>query len=480
MEKILKAAVVILLFAAYALGGLIAVQAHTDPTEMDTTAYLNAARRIHDTGGVLMHVPNCLTGVYREATQHPLYLLMLSTVAAKDVRFFVRGKLLTYGVGFVFLAVLFLAVRQVFGFWQAAAVSALAVTNATFLRITTMVACESLMAVFFILFWYFTVRALKDPRWAPAAGAAAALTFLTKSLGILTLPIFVCSGLWVRRRDLRRLVSDRRVWAFFGVFVLLCLPLFSRNVRVFGTPLYSNSSAVAWVDNWADYSPERVREGRFGPRQYLRTHTPAEIARTFRDGLVVRNPQMLSDGLKPLRFWGRIDPDTLRGFHKKTVARQGWWALFLSGLFLWGLWCARGSPAAAVTFFSSVFFLTFVGWYSKIFSGSVPTRLLYCLLFLFLMFAVRGAADLIARIRPQETLPHPKTITKRALAGVLLVCTAALCLITTGRGSTSRAPMTSAGCFRCSLRGCRRRPSRAKRCWWAIISWRGFFTLIRR
>jgi hypothetical protein len=104
-----------LVLAAYALAGWRAVLAHHDPAEMDTVAYLDAALQIRQTGGILQQIPNMLSGVYKEATQHPLYLMLISPFAENHVRAFVAAKLVSFGIGFFFLAVYFAAVRRLFG-----------------------------------------------------------------------------------------------------------------------------------------------------------------------------------------------------------------------------------------------------------------------------------------------------------------------------------------------------------------------------
>ncbi len=191
--------VLILLAACYIAAGSLGIQAHKDPGEMDTPAYLSAAWQIHETGGVLKHVQNCLDGVYREATQHPAYLLLLSPFASHDVHFFVRAKTVSFIIAFLFLAVLFWVVRKLFGSpagWMAVC---LLLANATFINLSTLVACESLLVLFFILFWFFAARGFKKGKYWLWAGFFSGAAFLAKSLAILTLPVFLFSALFLSR-----------------------------------------------------------------------------------------------------------------------------------------------------------------------------------------------------------------------------------------------------------------------------------------
>lgn len=381
--------------AAYALTGWRAVLAHTDPTEMDTVAYLDAALQIRQTGGILNHLPNLIRGVYTEATQHPLYLLVLSPFAETHVRFFVTAKLISYGIGFLFLAVFYGAVRRLFGDAAAGGAGWLWVVSAGFLTLVTTVACEGLLGVFFAAFWFALAMGRENRRWWFAAGACAAGAFLTKSLGILTLPVFVASAAWWERKNLKGLLVSRPFWGFFGIFVLLASPLFIRNVVVYGSPLYSDSSGVLWADRWEDFSFERVAEGRFTLQRYLSTHTPAQIFQIFWDGLTRRNAMMIADGLKPLPFWRPIDPDMLRGFYHRTAAWQEIWAAALVLLAGFGWWKNRRHAAAVPTLVLWMIFGVFVGWYSKVFPNTPPTRLLYPVLIFVPVYAALGLKGLV-------------------------------------------------------------------------------------
>jgi len=84
---------------------------------------------------------------------------------------------------------------------------------------------------------------------------------------------------------------------------LVALPLFIRNVVVYGTPLYSDSSAVLWLDRWQDYFAPDIHEHVPTLSSYWKSHGTAKMVHIFLEGLFVRDPQMLVDGLKPFAFW---------------------------------------------------------------------------------------------------------------------------------------------------------------------------------
>ncbi|MEI8344939.1 MAG: glycosyltransferase family 39 protein, partial [Candidatus Omnitrophota bacterium] len=381
--------------AAYAAAALIGLSAHQDPAEMDTTAYLSAASGIAKTGGILAHLPNCISGVYREATQHPLYLLLLSAVAKPDLSCFVQAKLLTLAVGFIVVPVFFFFLKRSFGIAAAWTGSALLVTNATFIQLTTMVACEGMLVLFCVLFWGAASRGFEDPKQWLLAGLWASLAFLTKSLGIFLTAVFVLSSFWICRRKLTACVKNRFFWGFFIVFFAVASPLLIRNARVFGTPFYSNSSSVLWIDEWADYFRPDLEQHRPTMSDYLKTHPPAKIAGIISQGLFERDPIMVVDGLKPFVFWKRpIDLNSMQGFLQPTVSWQGGWALFICIAALVGLIRERRRPLTVLAVISLAVFLFFVGWYSKVFPKTPPTRLLIPAIILILAYAACALAAL--------------------------------------------------------------------------------------
>jgi len=402
--KVAVTTVVCLLLSGYALAGLLGIQAHSDPGEMDTTAYLDAACQIRETGGILKHIPNCLSGVYREATQHPGYLLLLSPFAERNVHFFVRAKVASFCVSLIFAAVFFWVVLRLFGAAEALVSLCFLVTAATFVNLSTMVACESLLAVFFLLFWFFAAKGFEKGKLWLAAGFFAGAAFLTKSIAILSLPVFFLSSVWLKRG---KVFADKYFWGFFAVFFLVASPLLLRNVKVYGTPLYSDSSAVLWIDRWHDYYRADIKENPPTLSSYLKTHSPERVASIFFTGLFSRDPKMLSDGLKPVPFWEKeIDLAKLQGFYEKTLSWQGIWAALLFLCFLGGIWKARREPAAFLACTSLGLFAVFVGWYSKVFPGLPPTRLLYPVIFFVWIYAaafLAGGVRILSGKKMAET-----------------------------------------------------------------------------
>ncbi|GFP24025.1 hypothetical protein HKBW3S09_01491, partial [Candidatus Hakubella thermalkaliphila] len=55
---------------------------------IDTTAYLRESLYFKENGGLPNALSLLLSGRYRQANQHPLYLLLLSLVASRDISFY--------------------------------------------------------------------------------------------------------------------------------------------------------------------------------------------------------------------------------------------------------------------------------------------------------------------------------------------------------------------------------------------------------
>jgi len=388
-SKIYQAICLILIFLGFLLAGILTFQMNSDPIQLDTVSYLSTAVKIQESGGILRFIPNCWNGVYTQATQHPLYILIISPFAENSFDFFIHAKFVSFIIGALFVLVTYLLVLRRYGLGPATLVACLLVFNTTFLRLTTVVACESLLGLCFILFWYFAVRGFERPHDWLWAGFFAGLAFMAKSSGILCLPIFGISSVWIYRRNIASLLKSKYFWGFFLCFVIVSSPILLRNARVYDNPLHSDSRSVLWIDQWSEYSAERAKEGRFTFGNYLERHSAQGLLRIFWEGISKRDPLMISDGLKPFPFWKPFNLSTHQGLYLKTAPWQGGWITILLMLFLLGLWRYRKSPECIVTGVSIGIFLLFMGWYSKIFL-TIPTRFIYCTLFLILIFAGLG------------------------------------------------------------------------------------------
>ena len=79
--------------------GLGHVNENTDPEGWDTIAYLQEANLIKNNGGTTDFFKLCLNGKYKQSNQHPLYILLLSPFASREISFFIIGTILTEPCG---------------------------------------------------------------------------------------------------------------------------------------------------------------------------------------------------------------------------------------------------------------------------------------------------------------------------------------------------------------------------------------------
>jgi hypothetical protein len=264
-----------------------------DPAFEDTGSYLEGALFIKEHGGIVHFVITCWTGEYKIANQHPLYLLLLSSVASRALVFFPMAKALTLVIGLLAVLVLFFIVRDLYGRSTAAVASVLMAFNAAFLNRATHVTVEPLVILFVLPAWYFMVKGLDDNRKWLWAGLYSGLAYMSKATGIFLLPIF-CVGTFavVKWRALKNMYF----WLFFGAFAIGASPLILRNLVVFHRPFHETvNSRLPWIENKRELTEKyalslKWREHTFAADNlptmgsYVASHPPSVIARRLVKG----------------------------------------------------------------------------------------------------------------------------------------------------------------------------------------------------
>ena len=309
------------LSAAYFLLAAVHLNRHVDPTCMDTTAYLAVACDISENGGLPGLLWRCVTGTYLEANRHPLYMVLLSPLAERDLSFFVRAKILTVIIGWAAVLATWWTLRRAFGRNPALVATGLFAVSASFSRLSGSVACESLLTLFFILAWGQITRAGYKPKHAALGGAWSGLAYLTKTSGLFLLPACFLSLLAMRKESRRaRAVHAARLLL---IFVAVSSPLLIRNVRVYRNPIYNINSAAFWLDSWNDfYRPEYSRM-RPSAWRYLRTHSVGTAAKRLAHGVQIEARLLCEKVLPPFGL-----PRATRipaGILLLLAAAYGWW-----------------------------------------------------------------------------------------------------------------------------------------------------------
>jgi len=291
------------LSAAYFVLAGVHLNRHVDPTRMDTTAYLDVACDISENGGLPGLLWRCVSGTYLEANRHPLYMLLLSPLAERDLSFFVRAKILTVIIGWAAVLATWWTLRRAFGEAVALLGAALLVTNTAFLEMTTMVASESLLTICFVLAWGSITREGRQRRHAALGGMWIALAYLTKTSGLLLLPSYVLSLLIMRKESRRgRLIHAA---CLLLMFVVVSSPLLIRNARVYRNPWYNVNSAAFWLDSWEDFYRPEFRTSPPSALRYVEAHGPGQTAGRLLHGIGAEAELLCEKGLA-VRGLGRI------------------------------------------------------------------------------------------------------------------------------------------------------------------------------
>ncbi|MCK4827678.1 glycosyltransferase family 39 protein, partial [bacterium] len=212
-----------------------------NPDVSDTSAYLGEANSIKVNGGISKFINLCINGNYKQANQHPLYILLISTFASRDISFFVNAKILSLIIGLILLLCTFFVANKMFG-QLVASVSVFAlILNSQFLLWTSRVACESLLMIFTLFCMYFVIKGFDDNKYWFYAGAFAGLAYLTKITGLFLIPAFGLSTLIVYRL---KVFSNKYFWSFFIIFLIVASPLIIRNVKVYRNPFFNSNMAI--------------------------------------------------------------------------------------------------------------------------------------------------------------------------------------------------------------------------------------------
>ncbi len=92
----------------------------------------------------------------------------------------------------------------------------------------------------------------------------------------------MCLGLTLLLRDRLRALRNGRAWLFAGAFALTSSPLWVRNVRVYGSPLYTANGRFLWIDRLPDFAevfaPYADARLPHGAREYLAQTSAGALA----------------------------------------------------------------------------------------------------------------------------------------------------------------------------------------------------------
>jgi len=251
----------------------------------DQSAYMDTAIWLKEHGGAGSFLPLCWKGEYQEANRHPLYILFLSTFAAKDIRFFTKAKILTSIIAFIFFMVFFLTVKKELGFMVSAISTSLLITSNVFTQYLSFVTCEYTFITFTFLTWYFTAKGFDNNKLWIWGGFFNGLAYMSKASGQFFLLTFVLTFLIIglKSGDLKINLKNKYFYLYLIAFLAVSSPLLIRNVIVYSNPFYNYNQKIMWLDNWEQHnSPELMNQA--GMSSYFRTHSLESIALRFAVG----------------------------------------------------------------------------------------------------------------------------------------------------------------------------------------------------
>ncbi len=272
----------ILAILTFLLIGFISVGKNADPGTIDTGPYLKESLYFKENGGPLNSLNLLLSGRYRQANQHPLYLILLSLVASRDISFFPKAKLVTLTIGLVTFIFTFLTARKLFGEMAGMLSAIFLLFNQLFMSYTTIVASESLLALFFLLSWLSIAKGFENNKYFIYAGIFSGLAYLTKGSGLLLVPSFGLSSLLVYRL---KVLKNKYFWSYFLFFFLSSFPLIVRNIVVYRNPFYNINNYLMWFDYYEQVFIPGIWQNPPTLLTYLQSHSLASIYGRFIYGI---------------------------------------------------------------------------------------------------------------------------------------------------------------------------------------------------
>jgi hypothetical protein len=260
-KALLSRALIVLIFARFALRGLVRVTWNTVSDAIDQGAYLQL--------GLFMREGHA----YTDGNRSPLYPAILSLFARREWAYFTDAKLLSLLLGLAALILIFCLARRMFGASAALATILLVSTNESFQMEASWVRCEVLLIPLFFLSWYLIAEGFRDRRLWLWGAVAAGLCQLTKGNGHLLVVAFLAGGLLSLGRSF---VRQKWAYLFLATYLLTISPLLVVNALSFGDPFYNyNTTHALWLDRWEDTYAIGSPPPTMG--SYLQSHSVSEM-----------------------------------------------------------------------------------------------------------------------------------------------------------------------------------------------------------
>ncbi len=248
LARTLDVIVPVLLGIAYLMTGLYAMGLHPHIGETDTSAFFRYVLEIRKQGGPWNFLLALLSGSFLPANQHPLFPFIISLFFEHSMGYFVAVKTLNLALGGVFLVMFYYLLKREAGPLAATAAGVLLVANDTFMIQASMVSCEPLLVIFTTISFYLVIKGVDDNRLWASAGVFVALSFLVKGSGMFIIFGFGLFLLVDVRFRFWKLLLNKYLWLFIGVFIIVALPLLARNTIAYKFPFYNYNTKYLAMD----------------------------------------------------------------------------------------------------------------------------------------------------------------------------------------------------------------------------------------
>ncbi|MFN2542337.1 MAG: hypothetical protein ABR514_09250 [Chthoniobacterales bacterium] len=370
-QLIHRGAVVLVALSIVALYGWEAhARRAVDPTPLnraDQAAYLNYARRMHET-----HY-----AVAGDRNRMPVFPFLLSLVYRRgmtDAEFLNRAQSFNINLSILLLGLLSLILRKFFQPFYALALLVVTAFGVFVYRAGT-AAVEPLFYFLGFCSFVLLLEMLIAPRWwlAVLAGATTALAYLTKASMLPAIAIwaivFVAQTFWqYRSGSAQRLqgVGQRfgQLLLALGAFGAVVFPYERTSKELYGHYFFNaNSAYYMWCNSWPEALAftDAWRRGKVAPedapspRKYWRDHSPGQIVERLLHGFKT----LLTRSAKPAGYYKFIVLFILAAAMLAIRQPQRAWAIIRENAF-----------AAAFCFFFFVAYVILYAWYDLVVTDS--------------------------------------------------------------------------------------------------------------
>ncbi|MBI5417880.1 glycosyltransferase family 39 protein [Candidatus Poribacteria bacterium] len=346
-DNLLKKLIIVLMFINFLLISFHRLNRRNNSENLDQGAYLKL--------GIMIKEGTAMT----DSNRHPLYPYILSFFAERKTEYFITGKLLTLGMGFIILLIIFFKVKKTWGLFIASITLLLIIP--AFIEMSSGILCESIVTLCFFFAWITIVKGFEDYKYWILAGIFSGLSLLTKgsaNLIVITFAItLISTNILTKKINYKSILLSP---AYVLSYLLTALPLLLYNFNKYGEPFFNiNTKYIMWLDKWEDY---------------YRIKTPLPVLKTY----------MASHTLTDMFI------REIRGFPKAPGA-----GILLIFLIIFGImpffklryFEKYKNNMATIIFSVSIIFLHYIlfSWYVPIASGSRFVFPLYPMIFILLL-----------------------------------------------------------------------------------------------